>query len=168
MDKDALLAFDIMLAPFAIAAIPFTLPLYAIKVALFGQSDDATDFFRMFATSRLPSRTAMIMKLPQTLESQKFSIVISFYVFISFFCLSIFYNITATLSSRSSIISYKILLLMSKDITQYKQILAYFYTQKVGPIRDLLSYKLLFNLSIGTPSNSCLPHFGHTSPMIPT
>ena len=38
-----------MLAPFAIAAIPFTLPLYAIKVALFGQSDDATDFFRMFA-----------------------------------------------------------------------------------------------------------------------
>ena len=49
MDKDALLAFDIMLAPFAIAAIPFTLPLYAIKVALFGQSSDATDFFRMFA-----------------------------------------------------------------------------------------------------------------------
>ena len=49
MDKDAIIAFDVMLFPFAFAALPFTLPLYAIKAMLTGQSGDGTDFLKIFA-----------------------------------------------------------------------------------------------------------------------
>lgn len=49
MDKDALIAFDVLLFPFAVAAFPFTAPLYAIKVMLTGQSGDGIDFLKIFA-----------------------------------------------------------------------------------------------------------------------
>lgn len=46
MDKDAILAFDIMLAPFAIAFLPFILPIALLKARISG---DNTDGFKMFA-----------------------------------------------------------------------------------------------------------------------
>lgn len=49
MNKEGLIVFDVLLFPFAVVAFPFTAPLYLVKVALFGQGDDATDFLKIFA-----------------------------------------------------------------------------------------------------------------------